>query len=222
MDVELLGDGAGLPVLGEEQPADLRLDLRRNGHGRSPRHRSSKSPRSAPPLRDPRSSTSTHRVRGPKPRSPVNCELDERAADSAYKTMAIATVIAGCMGLLTATERGRAADRRHRLNGRRHRARRCRWRGTLIRHARGSDELEPGAVGALVITVVEPPEITALVASSGGSQAPASSLVTAREPTVDLAAIARSAHVEHRTASPTGRLPKALVHRARASANAGR
>ena len=74
----------------------------------------------------------------------MSCELDERAADSAYKTMAIATVIAGCMELLTATERGRAADRRHRLNGRRHRARRCRWRGTLIRHARGSDELEAG------------------------------------------------------------------------------
>ena len=152
----------------------------------------------------------------------MNCELDERAADSAYKTMAIATVIAGCMGLLTATERGRAVDRRHRLNGRRHRARRCRWRGTLIRHARGNDELEPGAVGALVTTVVEPPEITALVASSGGSQAPSAGLKAARRSTVDLATIAPPAQVEDRAAAPASRLPKALVHHTRTSANAGR
>jgi hypothetical protein len=65
-----------------------------------------------------------------------------------------------------ATERRRTGDQRHLLGWRRHRARRPVGRGTLIRHAR-RDELEPGAVGALVIAMVEPAQLTGLVAGPG-------------------------------------------------------
>jgi len=77
----------------------------------------------------------------------------------------IATVIAGFTALPPVADTRGAGDRR-RFGGRGHLARGQRGGGTLIRHARG-DELEAGAVGALVIAVIEPSQLTRLVAGAG-------------------------------------------------------
>jgi hypothetical protein len=113
-----------------------------------------------------------------------------------------------------------AGDRR-RYGGRGH-LERERWtRGTLIRHAR-RNELEASTVGALMIAMVEPPQFTGLMARARSPQRPPARFRSTRRSTVDLAAIATPAQVEDRAATPTSCLPKAFVHRARASANAGR
>jgi hypothetical protein len=70
------------------------------------------------------------------------------------------------MDLPPAAERRRAGDRLRALDGRGHPGRIDPGLGTLIRHARGN-ELQAGAVGALMIAVIEPSQFTRLVAGSG-------------------------------------------------------
>lgn len=93
--------------------------------------------------------------------------------------------------------------------------------GTLIHHA-GRHELEPGAVGALLIAMVEAPQFAGLVAGARGAQRPPPCLAAADRSAVDLAAVTTPAQVEDRTAPAASCLSKSLVHCARASANAGR
>jgi len=69
------------------------------------------------------------------------------------------------MGVAPAAGVHSAGDRR-RYGGRGHLERPGRGRGTLIRHA-GDDQLQTGAVGALVIAVVEPSRFTGLVSGAG-------------------------------------------------------
>jgi hypothetical protein len=115
----------------------------------------------------------------------------------------------------------RGAGDRRRYGERGHLARRRRARGTLIRHAPWN-QLETRAIGALVIAVVEPSQFTGLMASAGGAQRPPARFRAARGVAVDLTAITAPAQVEDDAASPASCLPKALVHRARVAANAGR
>jgi hypothetical protein len=129
-------------------------------------------------------------------------------------------VIAAFIGRAPAAAVHGAGDRR-RYGGRDHLGRERGAGGTLIRHA-GGQELEASAVGALVIAVVQPSQLTGLVAGAGGPQRPPARFPAALQAAVDLAAIATPAQVEQLPAAPTPVLSKALDHRTRVSANAGR
>ena len=115
----------------------------------------------------------------------------------------------------------RTDDRRRALSGPGHHAHRQLPRGTLFRHAH-RDEPESGPVGALVITVVEPAERARLVARARGTLAPPTGFGATLEPAVDLPAVAAAADMEDHAAPTAPALPKAVVHRARTCANAGR
>jgi hypothetical protein len=73
-----------------------------------------------------------------------------------------------------------------------------------------------------MVAVIEPSQFTGLMPGASRPQAPPARLETAHGAAVDLAAIVAPAQVEELAASSTSTLPKALVHRARESANAGR
>lgn len=90
--------------------------------------------------------------------------------------------------------------------------------GTLIRHA--GPKLEAGAVGTLMVAVVEATEFARLVAGTGPSQRPEPGEGAALIAAVDLPPVTTAAKVEDRPATGARGLAKALPHGVRSAADA--